>query len=146
MEDCVFLLANGQMKDVFEGFLRSDNFHRKLGTRHFTTHCHPDTQGRDPGVFTRGHETLRIYCRTHTHAIAVLDRSWDGAPQTEVIRTTLRNNLTRNGWREDSVEVIVIEPELETWLWQEPILRISYSLIIIRIFPSLVGLLGPPRK
>jgi hypothetical protein len=34
--DCVFLLADKQMKETFDGFLGRDKFHLSLGTRLFT--------------------------------------------------------------------------------------------------------------
>jgi|SRR5450755_1343688 hypothetical protein len=117
--DCIFLLADGHMEQTFKGFLSRNDYHRKLDTRPFTFDIIVDRQNADSGVYVRGHEFLRQYHRTHQHAIAVLDQMWEGAPATEAIQATMKNNLTRNGWQAETVEIIVIQPELEVWLWQD---------------------------
>ena len=44
----------------------------------------------------------------------ILDADWDGSPGAEKIREHISGNL-RVQW-EESV-VVVIEPELESWIW-----------------------------
>src|SRR5437667_10731422 len=110
-QDCIFLLADGQMEQTFIGFLRKDDCHRRLDTRPFTFDIIVDRQNADSGVYMRGHEFLRQYHRTHQHAIAVLDQKWEGAPTAEAIQATMKNNLTSNGWQAEAVEIIVIQPE-----------------------------------
>lgn len=118
-KDCIFLLADKQMEYTFKGFLERNDFHMRLGTRPFTFEIAVDYQGNDPGVYNKGHELLRPYCNTHEHAVVVLDQAWQGAPSAQRIKMKIRRNLTQNGWRAENVEVIVIEPELETWIWQD---------------------------
>jgi len=80
MRDCIFLLADAEMKAAFEGFFSRHNFHLSLGTAPFEVDLRKDiihdAQGKDPGIYTRG-------------------------------------------WREDRFAVIVINPELEAWIWQD---------------------------
>jgi hypothetical protein len=118
-KDCIFLLADKMMESTFKGFLGRNNFHLNLGTGPFTAEIIVDRQGRDSGVYKRAHEFLRGYHSTHGHAVAVLDNAWEGSPGASIIEATIKDNLMRNGWREENVEVIVIEPELEIWLWQD---------------------------
>ncbi len=120
MEDCIFLVADKQMESVFKGFLKErNNFHLSLGTRPFTCDIKADRAGNDPGLYTRSHELLRPYYRTHQHAVVVLDSDWQGAPEAEAIRTKIKGDLTSTGWHRGNIEVIVIDPELEIWLWQD---------------------------
>lgn len=120
MEDCIFLVADKQMESVFKGFLKErNNYHVSLGTRPFTCEIKADRAGNDPGLYMRSHELLRPYCHTHQHAVVVLDQDWQGAPEVETIRTKIKNDLVENGWHGENVEVIVIDPELEIWLWQD---------------------------
>ena len=106
--------------------MRSDlrhNFHLSLGTAPFEVDLRKDiihdAQGKDPGIYTRAHELLRPYARTHAHGVIVLDNAWDGSPGAENIRTHISANMVRSGWREDRFAVIVINPELEAWIWQD---------------------------
>jgi hypothetical protein len=118
--DCVFLLADKQMLETFEGFLGRDKFHLSLGTRFFTYKTHaPDRRFGDSGIFEKGHDFLERYRSTCHHAIVVLDHQWEGAPTPEIIRQSVKSKLMGKGWARDSMEVIVIEPELEVWLWQD---------------------------
>lgn len=116
--DCAFLFADGQMKKTFDGFLNRDGCFRRLDTREFTFDAVVAATG-DPGVYTQGHELIEVYRRTHLHAILVLDHDWHGAPRVETIQTNLRKKLIDKGWRAEDVEIIVIKPELEIWLWQD---------------------------
>ena len=118
-KDCIFLLADKQMESAFKGFLGRNNFQLSLGIRSFTADIIVDAQNGDPGLYKRGHEFLQLYHRSHQYAVVVLDNAWEGSPGPARIRETIKRNLTRNGWREDNVEVVVIEPELEVWLWQD---------------------------
>jgi hypothetical protein len=117
MKDCFFLVADKQMEATFDGFLKRDDFHHRLRTSHFTFEIGVDYAGNDAGIYTRAHEILRVVHREFQHAVVALDHAWQGAPAPQKIRETIKNNLTRNGWHKDNVEVVVIEPELEIWLW-----------------------------
>ena len=44
--------------------------------------------------------------------------SGDGDLPDAVVRGEILSNLLRNGWSAECVEVVVIDPELEVWLWQ----------------------------
>src|SRR5260370_1427505 len=135
--DCAFLYTDGQMEQAFKGFLEKEKFHLNLGTRPFTYDIIVDTQYHDPGVYKRGHELLqRLYGECH-YAIAVLDNEWEGSPGPEVIQRDMKEKLVRNGWRKEDVEIIVVAPELEAWLWQDA----PYMAEILRFnhqpYPSL---------
>ncbi len=123
MRDCVFLLADSNMKGAFEGFLSREVFHRGIGCGPFQFDANEDlvvaSGDNDPGLFTRGHELLRPYQNTHQHAIMVLDTAWDGSPGAERIRDKVSANMLESGWERDRFHVVVIDPELEVWIWQQ---------------------------
>ncbi len=122
MRDCIFLLADTNMEAAFKGFLCRDQFHQSLQCGAFDFDARQDlvvaSGDNDPGLFTRGHELLKPYLQTHTHAILVLDSEWQGSPGAGVIDTYISANLYQSGWTEDNCKVIVIDPELENWIWQ----------------------------
>src|SRR5262249_54892756 len=53
------------------------------------------------------------------YAKSGLDHAWDGSPDVELLEQTIKSNMLSSGWRTDRVVVIVIDPELEAWLWQD---------------------------
>jgi hypothetical protein len=77
-------------------------------------------QERDAGCYLRGHEVLRPTLRKYSHAIVMFDRM--GCGQETKSRSTLeaevKNRLHENGWPETG-EAVVIDPELEAWVWAD---------------------------
>jgi hypothetical protein len=72
----------------------------------------------DPGVFHDAVNFLRLYTRTYRYALVFLDHEGSGQEQLSSAEMSqmLRQKLEKNGW-EQRVEVIVLAPELEIWLW-----------------------------
>lgn len=77
-----------------------------------------DTIGKDPGVWKRAHELLRGYKQSHRHAIVMLDEAFDGSPGAARLEGEIGNRMSSNGWNSRH-EVIVLQPELESWIWQD---------------------------
>lgn len=123
MRDCIFLLADKNMQASFEGFFTREAFYQSLGCGNFTFDTSQDiavaSGDNDPGLYSRGHELLRPYRATHRHAVIVLDAEWEGSPGKAAITEHLTNNITATGWDADQFVVIVIDPELENWIWQK---------------------------
>ena len=67
-----------------------------------------------------GHEFLRTFCRTHAHALVVLDREGCGqeALPREQLESFIEEALARSGWSERA-RAVVIDPELEAWVWSD---------------------------
>jgi hypothetical protein len=118
--DCVFLLADHTMAEVFRAFLGRNQFHQSLGCSTFvfdpTQDIVVDEAGSDPGVYNRAHLLLEPYQNSHEHAVVVLDAAWDGSPGSFAIATGIEENL-RSRW--EFYAVVVIDPELEAWIWQD---------------------------
>jgi hypothetical protein len=123
MRDCIFLLADKNMEAAFIGFFTRDKFHQSLGIRQFEFDPEQDIivdeAGNDPGVYTRAHELIRSYQKTHHYAIVVLDNAWEGSPGVEKIHNDIKANLIATGWDDERCAVIVIDPELEVWILQD---------------------------
>ena len=75
---------------------------------------------RDPGCYHRGHDFLRALVRQAAHALLIFDRA--GCGQENKDRTALEkevsDRLRTAGWADRS-ECIVIDPELEVWVWSD---------------------------
>lgn len=123
MRDCIFLLADKNMQAAFEGFLTRQGFHQSLCCGAFDFDPRQDivvaAGDNDPGLYTRGHELLRPYQTTHRHAVVVLDAEWEGSPGKDAITQHISEQIKVTGWAEAAIQVIVIDPELENWIWQQ---------------------------
>lgn len=123
MRDCVFYVADISMEGAFRGFLSRPDFHlpHNLGTRRFRFDPSEDlfrAGGHDPGLFSTGHELIQTFRTSHERAVVVLDAEWDGAPEPQEIQEDLTERIAKYGWPRDRFKVIVINPELEAWIWQ----------------------------
>jgi hypothetical protein len=74
----------------------------------------------DPGVFRMGHESLRSQLKQYRFAILMCDRVGAGAGTMtrEGMEAQMEGRLGQNGWQGRSA-AIVIEPELENWIWTD---------------------------
>ena len=108
------------MAEVFRTFLGREQFHQSLGCGAFPFDPDQDMvideTGNDPGVYRRAHFLLEPYQDSHERAVVVLDTAWKGSPGATAIATEIENNL-RNRW--EDFAVVVINPELEAWMWQD---------------------------
>lgn len=115
-KDLVVLVADKNMNSALEGILQRNI---ALGIKEITfdifVHFH-----RDPGCRSEGHLFLQPFCNVYHHAIVMFDR--DGCGQKEKNRQALEDELEfllrSNGW-DDRATVIVLDPELEVWVWAD---------------------------
>ena len=100
------VLVPGKNEEAAIGALLSSR-HRSLGVRHIRYEILVHTRG-DPGCFLEA------------PALVVFDRQGCGQEQQTVAALTddLGKRLARAGW-EDRAAVLVIEPELENWVWSD---------------------------
>ena len=89
-----------------------------LGMRSVPFECqrHPN---RDGGCRASAAKFLRPFRNRFSHALVVFDRRGCGSPETrEAIEEKVESDLRRNGWK-NCGKAIVIDPELERWLWSD---------------------------
>lgn len=74
---------------------------------------------RDSGCYKDAVNILRPPQRTHQRALLVFDWHGCGAENKgrEAVESEVEERLHKNGWGKDRVAAIVIEPELEAWVW-----------------------------
>lgn len=136
MRDCVFLVADSHMEAAFNGFLTRPQFHRSLGTNTFDFDPKQDiiqaTGRNDPGVYSSAHQYLSFYQKSHRYAVIALDNQWDGSPGVEKIEQTIAHNMLCSGWDAERFSVIVIDPELESWILQD-------SPVLVQLFKLDIG-------
>ncbi|MCB9851983.1 MAG: hypothetical protein H6819_02720 [Phycisphaerales bacterium] len=76
---------------------------------------------RDSGCYKDAVNLLRRPQLTHRHAILLFDRDGSSADtRTRIsIESELESKLSQSGWSEGDIAVVVIEPELEAWVWAD---------------------------
>ena len=113
-KDLVVLVADGHQEQTVATLLAKR--YPSLGIRdiNFDIYTHSNS---DPGVFHEAGDFLSISAQRYQHALVVIDAEWSGSPENaEEIETKIQNDLNRKGWEGRSA-VIVINPELEIWVW-----------------------------
>ncbi len=74
---------------------------------------------RDAGVRSHGHEFLRQYVGKADYALVMLDREGSGHEHRSPgeIESDIEARLVQNGWTPEHVAAVVLDPELEAWVW-----------------------------
>jgi hypothetical protein len=120
LRDVVFLVADSGIEQMVRGFLGRERFHQSLRCGPFAFDPATDvvvaTQGRDPDVHKNARERLRAYEAQYAHAVVILDEQWEGSPGAAKIRDDIAKQMAPY-W--ERFAVVVIEPELEAWVWQD---------------------------
>ncbi len=71
----------------------------------------------DPRVFKEAGSFLETFARQYQYALVLIDAEWEGGPSSaEAIEEKIQGDLNGNCWQGRSA-VIVIDPELEIWVW-----------------------------
>lgn len=122
MRELAILVADGTMEAVFRAFFERESWHLSLGCGAFDLwpqeDIFHDPLHTDGGVLKRGHELLRPYLKTHQRALVILDQQFGAERPATDVAVEILGNLTGNGWS-DRCAVVVIDPEIEVWLWQD---------------------------
>lgn len=123
MRDLVVFVADSTMEQAFRSFM----------TRHdvnapYNFNIHPidfdpaedliRIPGNDAGAFGKGHEWMRARLGKYHHGIVVFDREFGTDLDAQTLGSDLTGRIAQTGWHLDHFRVVVIEPELEAWIWQ----------------------------
>ena len=115
--DLVCLVADVAIKKTIEALLERHQAMAIRPVRYERIFVHPE---RDPGCLQSAEDYLRGFSTTADHALVIFDRDGCGKENQsrEDIEMTVEERLARNGW-DDRATVIVIDPELEAWVWSD---------------------------
>lgn len=114
--DLIILTADGNMQSAVEAILQ------RLVTRgalkvsfKIFSHLH-----HDPGCLRKAHTFLLPYTTNFKHSLVIFDRDGCGkeSKSREELEAEVEHRLSINGWHDRSA-AIVIDPELEVWLWTD---------------------------
>ena len=115
LQDLIVLVADKDIKETIEGLLTKRT--RSLGIRPVQYKVLPNNE-HDPGCLDRSAELLASFCTTHAHAMVIFDREGCGqdTESRSELEATVETALRKAGWG-DRTAAIVIDPELENWVW-----------------------------
>jgi hypothetical protein len=116
MSDLIMLVPDKNIEAAVRGLLSR---HQSLGIRQVDHKIYPHP-ARDPGCFGQGHEFLRSFTRLFSHALILFDRDGCGREDCsrEELETLVEDRLRSSGWG-DRARAVVIDPELEVWVWSD---------------------------
>ena len=115
MKDLVVLVADKNMEAAVKTLI--EKRHESLGIRQVQADVfiHPR---RDPGVFREAHIFLKPFRGEYRYALVMFDREGCGQENkpAQQVEQEVKQRLEQSGWQ-GRCEVIVLEPELEAWVW-----------------------------
>ncbi len=73
-----------------------------------------------PAAFTKPRKFCSLSSDRPAHALVIFDHDGSGQEERDAsdLVSDLQSRLSKGGWN-DRAEVIVVEPELEVWVWSE---------------------------
>ena len=114
--DLIALVADQDMKATLESLLSRPE---SIGMRQIRFEVRPHPR-HDPGCRTQSAEFLRPFSNRFAHALVMFDYEGCGDEHSSVATLVkqVHNGLSKSGWG-DRAEVIVLTPELESWIWSD---------------------------
>lgn len=116
-QDLMVLVPGLDEQEALDGLLSAR--HRSLKTRRIMYEImrHPR---KDAGCFHEAPEILRTLQRRAQYALVMFDHEGSGqeARSPGDVAADLKRRLATSGWG-DRVEVVVLCPELEAWVWSD---------------------------
>ena len=116
MKDLVILTADKDMQYALSGLLSRP---RALRIRpiSFEVFVHPE---HDPGCALRGAAFLSNFAEQYRHGLLLFDREGSGqeSSSAQELQASVNEELSRSQWG-DRAKAIVLDPELEAWIWSD---------------------------
>lgn len=132
MRPLLILVADKQMEEGLRAFFASRGADGRPRLWHFKLGCSPfafdpeqdivrDPSSHDCEVYQDCAELLRTHRGVYQRALVILDQQFPGSPGAAAIRVDMLALLHASGWPAGSVEIVVIQPCLEAWLWSDDV-------------------------
>jgi len=117
MKDLVVLVADNQARAAIDALLTTRRAALGLRDVGFDIVVHSK---RDPGCYQTSHDLLRSQVGRYARCLVVFDYEGCGRDHRATpagVADQLMARLTANGWHDTDACVVVIDPELEAWVW-----------------------------
>jgi len=112
--DLIALVADSNMESALRGLISRTE---SLGIQNLNYDVFVHLE-RDPGCLRKSHDFLRLHQRSYRHALVIFDREGCGSEDKsrEELEQRVEAHLSQSGWK-NRAAAIVIDPELENWVW-----------------------------
>ena len=116
-KDLIVLAADKDMQSALTGLLRTRRLALGIRTVTFDILVHAQ---HDPACARQGVSFLQNYSRDYRHGLLVFDHEGCGRESTspEALQRELNRGFLNSTWGERA-KAIVIDPELEAWVWSQ---------------------------
>jgi hypothetical protein len=114
--DLGVLVADEDQHQTFAELLKR---HQSLGIRKISFRVIKHSQ-HDPGCYNKSALLMSTFLGRAQRGLVVFDRDGSNAPGALSVRdieAEVRRQNVVAGWGESAIECVVIEPELESWVW-----------------------------
>jgi hypothetical protein len=117
MKDLVILVSDSDIEIGIKTLIEKRYNSLNIKQINFDIYKHPQ---RDPGVLKKAHEFLRPHISSYRYALVMFDYEGCGDEDKPIdeLEAVVKERLENNGW-ERRCEVIILNPELEIWIWTE---------------------------
>ncbi len=123
MRECLFFVADKNIRFALEGFFKRDGFHHGLGCAPFDLDPARDIRvavgQNDPGLYARANLLIQPFRPDYRRVVIILDVEWEGSPGKSAIVEKINGHIRAAGWQAENGHVIVVEPEADNWLWTD---------------------------
>lgn len=115
--DLVALVPGKDERETLDGLLSERQQSLGIAAIRYEILVHPR---RDAGCFHEAPAVLQPFLRRSRHALVLFDYEGSGqeARTAQEVLEDLQLRLASDGWK-DRAAVVVIDPELEIWLWAD---------------------------
>lgn len=115
-KDLIALVADKDIEFVLRGLFSRP---KALGIRPIDADIQTHTQ-RDSGCAVRGVSFLSSWSQQYEYGLLMFDHEGSGKEDMprEELQNAINEEFTRSSWG-DRARVIVLEPELEAWVWSD---------------------------
>jgi hypothetical protein len=115
MNELIILVPCIDIETVLDTLLTYRTNDLKITPINFKILRHPN---RDSGCCKDAVNSIRPFIKSYKYALVVFDKHGSGKDEDvkKNIEETIEEELGKNGWK-DKCACIVIEPELENWVW-----------------------------
>ena len=113
--DLIALVPGKDERETIDGLLSKRSGSLGICRINFQILVHPR---RDSGCYNEAQDILQPYTNRAAYALVIFDHEGSGQEERSAddLASDLKGRLSRSGWG-DRVQVLVIEPELEVWVW-----------------------------
>jgi hypothetical protein len=116
-KDLIAVVADLDMEQTLKGLLSRP---QRLGIRaiDYDLLRHPE---RDNGCWNGADLFLQSQASSYAHALVLFDHQGSGQEKRSVneLQSELETRLAGKGWTTDRAKVVIIQPELEIWVWSD---------------------------